>query len=97
MKNIALIFKILLSFTIVYFALSAVIGTIWWMIDTKDRVILVVHPDTCAICRNHIDTVKEREMMMYINGDFVFRNEVHRAYERRIKEMSKKHEIYTQP
>lgn len=51
----------------------------------------IAYPDTCAICRNHIDTVKEREMMMYINGDFVFRDEVHRAYERRMKEISKKH------
>lgn len=43
--------------------------------------------DTCATCKNYIDTVKEREMMMYINGDFIFRNEVHKAYEKRLKSM----------
>lgn len=77
------------AFRIVFVAL--LIFSLSYAIIPNAEPCTTIYPDTCAVCRNHIDTTKDNAMMMYINGDFISRDEVEKAYERRIKLMSKKH------
>lgn len=74
------------------FLFAILIGAMSVYVFTKEAIetpCTTIYPDTCATCKHHIDTTKDNAMMMYINGDFVFRNEVEVAYEKRIEKIKK--------